>query len=219
MTDSILHPDTEKLQSFVEGTLDEGGRAVLESHLIGCPACQSEVEEWRSLFTVLATLPQFSPSLKFADHVMAAVQLPDPWYVRALVSVGDRAHRFAPKTSRGWALAAACLALPMTLFAVLATWLLSKPYMSASNILAFVLHQGEAFLNSAARGVISQALQTDVALFVVRQLDALNSAGVGAAGTVIAGIAVTIVVSIYILYQNLFRADAHKNDHYASYSF
>lgn len=219
MSDSILHPDTERLQSFVEGTLDEGGRAVLESHLVACTACHSEVEEWRSLFTVLATMPQFSPSPKFADHIMSAIQLPDPWYVRALVRVGDRAQRYAPKTSRGWALAAACLALPMTLFAVLATWLLSKPYMTASNIFAFTLHRGEAFLNSAARGVISQALQTDVALFVVRQLDALTSAGVGAAGTLLAVVAVTTIVSIYILYQNLFRAKAHKNDHYASYSF
>jgi hypothetical protein len=219
MSDSILHPDTEKLQSFVEGTLDEGGRAVLESHLLGCSTCQSEVDEWRSLFTVLATLPQFSPSPKFADHIMASIQLPDPWYVRALVRVGDRAHGYAPKTTRGWALAAACLALPLTLFGVFATWLLSKPYMTASNIFAFTMHRSEEFLTSTARGMISQALQTDVALFLVRQLDVLNSAGVGAAGALLAGIAVTTIVSMYILYQNLFRANERKNDQYASYSF
>jgi hypothetical protein len=219
MSDSILHPDTERLQSFVEGTLDDASRAVLESHLLECAGCQTEVEEWRSLFTVLAELPQFSPSLKFADHVMASVTLPDPWYVRALVRAGDRVQRFAPRTSRGWALAAACLALPLTLFGVLATWLLSKPYMSASNVFAFTVHQGEEFLNSVAEGALSQAMQTDVALFLVRQIDAINTAGLGAAGALLAGVAVTIVASIYILYQNLFRANAHKNDTYATFSF
>ena len=219
MSDSILHPDTEKLQSFVEGNLDEGGRAVLESHLVECSACRSEVNEWHSLFTVLAELPQFSPSPVFVDNVMALVKLPDPWYVRALVRVGDRAHRFAPKTSRGWALAAACLALPLTLFGVLATWWMSKPYITASNVFAFAIHRGEEMLNSIAQGALSQVMQTDVALFVVKQLDALNTAGLGAAGALAAAIAVTVVASIYILYQNLFRANAHKNDTYASYSF
>ena len=219
MSESILHPDTEKLQSFVEGTLDDAGRAVLESHLIECSACQTEVDEWRSLFTVLAELPQFSPSPVFADNIMAMVKLPDPWYVRALVRVGDRAHRYAPKTSRGWALAAACLALPLTLFGVLATWWVSKPYITASNVFAFALHRGEELVNSVAQGALSQVMQTDVALFIVKQLDVLTTAGLGAAGALLAGIAVTTVASIYILYQNLYRANAHKNESYASYSF
>lgn len=219
MSESILHPDSEKLQSFVEGTLDDAGRAVLESHLLGCVACKGQVEEWRSLFNVLAELPQFEPSPMFADNIMALVKLPDPWYVRALVRVGDRAHRYAPRSSRGWALAAACLALPLTLFGVLATWWVSKPYITASNVFAFTLHRSEEFLNSVAQGALSQAMQTDVALFIARQLDALASAGLGGAAALLAGIAVTTVASIYILYQNLFRANAHKNETYASYSF
>jgi hypothetical protein len=128
-------------------------------------------------------------------------------------------QRYAPRTSRGWALAAACLALPLTLFGVFATWLLSKPYMTPSNVFAFTVHRGEEFLDSVAQGAFSQVMQTDVALFVVRQVDAITTAGAGAAGALLAGIAVTMVVSVYILYQNLFRANAHKNDSYASYSF
>lgn len=219
MSDSILHPESEKLQSFVEGTLDDAGRAVLESHLLTCANCHAEVEEWRSLFNVLATMPQFSPSPMFADNIMASVKLPDPWYVRAVVRVGDRLHRYAPQSSRGWALAAACLALPMVLFGVFATWLVSRPYITPSNVFAFTMHRSEELVNSMMQGALSQVMQTDVALFIVRQLDALNSAGVGAAGALLAGVAVTTVVSIYILYQNLFRANAHKNESYASYSF
>ena len=153
------------------------------------------------------------------DHIMASVKLPDPWYVRAVIRVTDRAQRFAPQTSRGWALAAACLALPLTLFGVVATWLLSKPYMTPSNVFAFTVHRGEEFFNSVAQGAFSQVMRTDVALFLVRQVDAINTAGIGAAGALLAGIAVTTIVSIYILYQNLYRANAHKNDSYATYSF
>ncbi|HET9440131.1 MAG TPA: zf-HC2 domain-containing protein [Longimicrobiales bacterium] len=217
--DSILHPNTEKLQSFVEGILGEGERAVLESHIMDCPTCQTEVEEWRSLFTVLATLPQYSPSIHFADNIMASVKLPDPWYVRALVKVGDRVQVFAPKTTRGWALATACLAVPFAVFAVLATWLLSKPYMTPSNVFAFVTTHAGDLVNNVAQVALAQLLQTDLALFVARQMEALSAAGIGAAGALLAAVAVATAGSAYVLYQNLFRANAHRNERYASYSF
>ncbi len=141
MSDSILHPNTERLQSFAEGILGEGDRVVLESHLLGCPDCTGQVEEWRALFSMLSELPQYTPSIHFADNVMRGVQLPDPWYVRALVVVGDRVQKFAPKTTRGWAFATAFMALPFTAFALVATWLLSKPYITPSNVLAFIYHR------------------------------------------------------------------------------
>jgi anti-sigma factor RsiW len=219
MSDSILHPNPQLLQNLAEGSLDEGERVVVESHVVTCATCQHAVQEWRALFTMLAELPKFSPSVHFADNVMALVRLPDPWYVRALARVGDRVHVYAPKTTRGWALATACLALPIALFAVVATWALSKPYITPSNVFAFTLHRAQLLLNSITDGAVSQVLQTDVALFAVRQLDALSTAGMGAAGALLAAVAVTTAGSAYILYQNLFRARAHRNQNYASYSF
>ena len=217
--DSMLHPNTERLQSFVEDTLDAAERALLDSHLLGCDTCRNEVEEWRSLFSVLSTLPQFSPSVHFADHVMAAVKLPDPWYVRAMVKVGDRVQVIAPKTTRGWALATAFLALPFAIFAAFATWLLSKPYMTPSNMFAFTVHRGSELLGSATEAVLAYLLQTDIALFVARQFEAVSTAGVGTAGALLAAVAVATAGSAWILYQNLFRANAHRNERYVSYSF
>lgn len=219
MSDPILHPNTEKLQSFVEGTLDDGDRAVIHSHIVSCSSCHSEVEEWSSLFGVLATLPRFSPSIHFADNIMASVRLPDPWYVRLLIRVGDRLQAYAPKTTRGWAIATAFLGFPTLVFGLLTAWLLSKPYMTPSNVAAFILTRAEQMLNSTAQNAFASLLQTDIALFVVRQLEALSNAGVGAAGALLAGVAVTTAASAYILYQNLFRADAHRNQSYVSYSF
>lgn len=219
MSDSILHPNPQRLQNLAEGSLDQAERVVVESHLTTCVTCQHQVEEWRSLFTMLATLPQFSPSVHFADNVMHAVRLPDPWYVRALTRVGDRLHVYAPHTTRGWALATACLALPIALFAVVATWMLSKPYITPSNVFAFMLHRAELLLSSIAQGAVAQVLQTDIALFAVRQLDTLSTAGMGAAGALVAAVAMATAGSAYILYQNLYRAHAHRNRNYASYSF
>jgi anti-sigma factor RsiW len=219
MTDSILHPNTERLQSFVEGILDEGDRVIIESHLLDCATCQTEVEEWRSLFSVLTTLPQFSPSIHFADNVMRSVVLPDPWYVRALAKAGDRLHVITPKTTRGWAFATAFLAVPFAIFAVLATWIMSKPYMTPSNVFAFAVDRGGRLVNSVAQGITAQLLQTDIALYVARQLETLSNAGMGTAGALLAAVAVATAGSAYILYQNLFRANAHRNQNYASYSF
>lgn len=219
MTDSILHPNPERLHNLIEGTLGEDERVVLESHVQGCATCQHEVEEWRSLFTMLATLPQFSPSVHFTDNVMAGVKLPDPWYVQALARGVDRLQVYAPKTTRGWGLATACLALPFALFAVVATWLVSKPYITPSNVFAFTWHRAELVLNSIAEVAISQILQTDIALFAARQFETLSSAGIGAAGALLAAVAAATAGSAYILYQNLFRANAHRNERYVTYSF
>jgi anti-sigma factor RsiW len=219
MSDSILHPSSAMLQNFVEGTLVDADRAVLESHVLGCTSCQAEVEEWRSLFSMLATLPQFEPSIHFADNVMHHVQLPDPWYVRGLIFVGDRLQKVAPKTTRGWAFASACLALPFATFALFATWLLSKPYITPSNVFAFMFHRVEGLVSGVAQGAFASVLQTDIALFAARGLNAITTAGVGTAGALFAGVAVATAASAYVLYQNLFRAEAHRNERYVTYSF
>ena len=219
MSDSILHPSSVMLQNFAEATLGDADRAVLESHVMSCPACQTEVEEWRSLFSMLSTLPQFEPSIHFADNIMHHVELPDPWYVRGLVYVGDRLQKVAPKTTRGWAFASAMLAVPFATFAVLATWLLSKSYITPSNVFAFMWHQAEEFVRGAAAGAFASILQTDIALFAARGLNAISTAGVGTAGALFAGVAVATAASAYVLYQNLFRADAHRNQRYVTYSF
>jgi hypothetical protein len=219
MSDSILHPNTERLQGFVEGILGEGERVVIESHLLECSTCQGEVEEWRALFSMLATMPQFSPSIHFADNVMRSVQLPDPWYVRALVFVGDRVHQVAPKTTRGWAAATAVLSLPFVIFAALTAWVISKPYLTPSNVLAYAFNRAGEFVSAAAQGALGSILQTDIALFVARSLNTLTSAGVGTAGALFAAVAVATAASAYVLYQNLFRSQSQSNQGYVTYSF
>ena len=219
MSDSTLHPNTARLQSYVEGALPLGDRAVLESHLHECSACQREADEWRALFGVLAQMPQFSPSVQFADRVMASVRLPDPWYIRVLAAVGDRLQVFAPKTTRGWALATAFMALPITVFGALGAWLLSRPYITPAGVASFFMSRAEQMGNSVAQTAITQALQTDIVVLGLRAINRIATAGLGTATALLAAVAIGTAASAYILYQNLFRAEAHRNQRHATYSF
>jgi anti-sigma factor RsiW len=215
----MMHPETEKLQSLAEGSLDPAELAVLDSHVLGCAACQREVAEWRSLFSVLSELPQFAPSVHFADNVMRSVVLPDPWYVRVLAQAGDRLQVIAPKTTRGWTMATAFLALPFAAFAALAVWIMSKPYLTPGTMLAFASERGAEISDTVAQTALAQLLQTEVAMMVLRTLEAIEGAGIEAAGLLVAGVFVATAGSAYILYQNLFRANAQRNRRYATYSF
>lgn len=220
MSEAIIHPTAEKLQGYVEGLLDEAERAVLASHFADCTACQTEVEEWRALFAMIATLPQHAPARGFANRVMAHVSLPDPWYVRVAARVGAQLQLFTPRTTRGWAVASACMALPLFVFGTIAAWLLSKPYVTPNGLLAFTIDRGQAGLGSLAQGTFVALMQSDLALFVARALETMTNAGLGATGALAAAIAMATALSAWVLYQNLFRTTTTRENHtYASYSF
>jgi hypothetical protein len=220
MSDAFIHPTAEKLQGFVEGLLDGADRVVLASHLADCPTCQTEVEEWRALFAMIATLPQHAPARGFANRVMAQVALPDPWYVRIAARMATQLQVFTPKTTRGWAVASACLAFPIVFFGALTAWLLSKPYITPNGLLTFTIDRVQTGFASLAQGTFVTLLQTDFALFVARALETLTEAGLGATGALLVAVAMATALSAWVLYQNLFRTTTTRENHtYASYSF
>lgn len=214
------HPSADRLEAFVEGTLQAGDRVVLESHLLSCPACQTQVEEWRGLFNALATLPQFEPSLGFANRVMAQVRVaPRPawqeWAERANALVA----RIAPKTNYGWSLAVALFALPIILGGSAIAWLISNSYISPEALLSYTrdsLVQGLQGVGSTAIGLV---MQSDIAAWVVANVGAvITTAGVTGLGAIFAGAGAMTVLSIWVLYRNLFRSPSRESD-YAIYSF
>jgi anti-sigma factor RsiW len=209
-----FHPTADRLEALVEGNLVEGERVVVESHVVGCSRCQTEVEELRSLFGALARMQHFSPSLGFLERVMAHVRLPDPWYIRATQYL----PRFAPRTSRGWAFASAFLALPLVGFGAIMLWLLSKPYVTGEGLIAFTVSEAGARITAAAAGVLSVMLHSDVTLFLARSMETLFSNGLRGAGALAALFAGLTVLSAWVLYQNLIRNPTRRSD-YASYSF
>ena len=84
---------------------------------MGCPRCETEVEEWRALFVTLSGLASFEPSPGFADAVMARVAVRSAWAER-LAAV---TQWVTPRTTAAWALVAG-LIVTLTLRDL---WLLS----------------------------------------------------------------------------------------------
>ena len=54
------HPNLDKLQSYLDQTLDSMTSRLFAEHLASCPTCQAEVFRFESLYSRLETLPEIS---------------------------------------------------------------------------------------------------------------------------------------------------------------
>jgi hypothetical protein len=71
------------------------GVAPLRAHIDGCEDCRARLARSRKIVDELEDLDHFAPSVRFADRVMAQVQIVEPWHVAAL----DTARRFVPQSA------------------------------------------------------------------------------------------------------------------------
>jgi len=216
----MYHPTTDRLEAFVEGGLDEAERVVVESHLLGCPRCETEVEEWRSLFATLSTLTHFEPKPGFADRVMAGVRyVPRAAWQERAAQVGEMLTRIAPKTSFGWAMATALMALPALLGGGAVAWLLQKDYVTPRGLWTMATTWAVEGVQGIGSTVVTAIMQTDVAIWATERMTAfIGTAGVSGIGVIAAVGGGATLLSIWILYRNLFRTSARES-HYVSYSF
>jgi anti-sigma factor RsiW len=237
MTNEIQHPAAERLEAFAEGTLAAGDRAVIEAHLPGCHHCQTAVDEWRALFAALAGLPQFDPRPGFADRVMAGVQVV-PARPRAAAAAaawswqsaqaavaawaanaGRTAGRLLPRTTFGWAVATAFLALPFVLGAAAMSWLATRSYLTVQSLVAFATEQAVYGLRALGESAVTALLRTDVATWIIAQAGHfLQTAGLTGVGVLLAAAGAATITSAWVLYRYLFRSPA-RDASYVSYSF
>jgi hypothetical protein len=141
------------------------GVAPLRAHVDECEDCQARLARSRRVVDVLEDLQHFAPSPRFADRVMAQVQIVEPWHVAVL----DTARRFVPRSApmRGLMTAtASAVALALTSGAV---WLALHADLA---VYSFNLAAGRArtVLMDSAASVIGTA-------FGQSGLDALRSSG------------------------------------------
>ncbi|HEU5171529.1 MAG TPA: hypothetical protein VFU46_13365 [Gemmatimonadales bacterium] len=81
MTDRIgPHLTPDDLDVWLAG----GVAPAMERHIEECPECLALVRSERALAERLAALPLFAPQGDFAERVMAAVRVPDPFAIRSL---------------------------------------------------------------------------------------------------------------------------------------
>jgi hypothetical protein len=89
------------------------GVAPLRAHVDGCEDCQARLARSQRVVDLLEDLPHFAPTPRFADRVMAQVQIIEPWHVAVL----DTARRFVPQSAPMRALmtaTASAMALALT---------------------------------------------------------------------------------------------------------
>ena len=219
MSERLNHPTTERLQAFVEETLDGAERAVVESHLTTCGECHTEVDELRLLFQALGSLPELDPAPGFADRVMRHVRVPRPAsaWAGATAAVEGWLERIAPKSTRGWAAASAVFALPVIGATVLMAWLLSQPGVSAQGLWTFLAALAGDAATGTGQWVWAQLSSSVLAVWATRAAEYLGTVGRGEMGLAVVMFTTLTAGSIYVLYQNLFRTRQPRRIEHASY--
>lgn len=215
MSERLSHPSTERLQAFVEESLADAERAVVDSHLTHCSQCRTEVAEIQSVFAALSALPTFEPITGFADRVMVKVRVRRP----LMVAASEWLDRVTPQSTRGWATAAAVFALPVIGATIVVGWLLAQPGVDAQGLWTV-----STTLVGDAVGLISQWVWTQLsgsflAVWATKMVEYLGTVGRGEIGLALVMFAVLTAGSIYVLYQNLFRNKQERRIEHASYVF
>jgi hypothetical protein len=141
------------------------GVAPLRAHVDACEDCQARLARSRRVVDALEDLPQFAPKPRFADRVMAQIQVVEPWHVAVL----ETARRFVPRSAPMRTLmtaTASVVALALTSGAV---WLALNANLA---LYSFNLAAGRArgALMDTAASIIGTA-------FGQSGLDALRSSG------------------------------------------
>jgi hypothetical protein len=76
------HLSADDFDAWMSGALAPDTR----EHLDHCPQCRERAEAEREIVSLLGALPLINPSAGFADRVMMAVSLPDPFSLRSLTA-------------------------------------------------------------------------------------------------------------------------------------
>ncbi len=71
------------------------GVAPLRAHLSECDDCRLRYDELRLVAEAVEAVPHFTPNLRFADGVMAKVQVVEPWHV----ALTESAARLVPAST------------------------------------------------------------------------------------------------------------------------
>jgi hypothetical protein len=115
---SSLHFGPDELDAWLAGS-----RAPeLAGHVNACPACLELVRAEEALLAQLGAMGLHSPSLGFADRVMASVRIPDPFAIRAF----QAARRRLLASRQSVAIAAAAVIVLLGSMAASVAWTLAN---------------------------------------------------------------------------------------------
>lgn len=144
------HLSPEDFEAWLSGAL----APELQRHLDECQACLEQARADREIVDQIAILPLMSPGEGFADRIMAAVAVPDPFAIRSLQAT--RRRLFA--TPKSLAFAAGLVLLLVGSMAGSIVWTLSHQETMAS-LGTWLLSQGGQAIWLGVRGVASNFIE------------------------------------------------------------
>lgn len=152
----------------------------LQAHVRGCDQCRIELESARTVMSRVESLPHLSPSPRFAEKVMAEVNVFEPWHVAAANTIRALVPRHRPVRI---ALGAAALTSCFTL-TTMALWVASR--FDSALLLAGMAYESAA---AAALGALT-------AIVGPRAVETLETGGTPMALTLASVMAVSAIASI-----------------------
>lgn len=188
MTARHLLPD--EIDQLLDGEVGFGV-APLEAHVRECAQCRSELDAGRQLVESIERLPRVSPSPLFTEHVMANVNVYEPWYVAARDSAEGLVTRLVPQSRPLRVLAGAAGLSLAAAVSVVCVWLGSH-----LDALFFFGTIARARLRDA---VLEQLGSVVSAVFGAQSVDALRGGGPALVFAVLATIVVLIVGAGFVV--------------------
>jgi predicted anti-sigma-YlaC factor YlaD len=209
------HPDSGRLQDFLDGALRGRPAAVVRGHLAACESCRGEAQAWGAVLRGLGDLPRLAPSAAFAPAVMARVRIPQPAPARAglvrqasdaLYRAGRRVRALAgPRHRRAWAAVAGIALTPGVTVALVAYMVFSQPLMTLGNLASFLWIKGAALAGALGGGVLTSVVQSAAIFRAWTAFDTLARSP-AAAGAGLLAFSMLTLASAWVLYRNLFTA-------------
>lgn len=200
------HLEPEMVLSYLDRALSRRRRARVEGHLESCPACRSEVGEWRRLFRQLRTLERLAPSEGFAESVMAHVSTRETVPAGAGMGFSGRIavwiEKLRPRSRKGWAVTGGLAAAPALAVTVGALALFSNPLLTPANLVTFLWWEASAAATALLGGAARSLMESPILFQAWQAAQALAASPTLAGAGILAFSAVTLT-ALWVLYRNL----------------
>jgi len=174
------------------------GVAPLRAHLAECEDCRARHDALRIVAESVEALPHFTPKLRFADAVMADVQVVEPWHV----ALTETASRLMPSSTAMRVLAGAGAGLVAVTISGSAAWLAFRGDLAGWVVNLFVDRTRQTLVTGVGE-VAANALGADGATTLV-------SGGLGTLAITAAVLALAAVGAVLGFRRLAVTARAHR---------
>jgi anti-sigma factor RsiW len=101
-----------ELGAYLLGAIEPGQRAVVEHHLVTCPACRAELSDLAGLPSLLRRVPADVVRRLLAQQTVRVAPVPLPALARRMTAVHRRARMIAAAAALATGIAASAARLP-----------------------------------------------------------------------------------------------------------